>query len=328
MATGETRAWGPRKWLGFGAGVAAGVLFAFALYFIVNALRPDSGLILISMALIPGAASALAVMVAGIRGDRATGEATLLSLSVVTALMFGSAIFLREGAICLAMAAPVFYPVGVIGAIAATFIGRLTGRRTPPSAVVLAPLLLLAFEQPSAYPTEHAAVVTRIEIDAPIDVVWREAVEIRAIAENEQTWTITHDLLRVPRPTDARLAVHGEQVVREATWRGGVRFNEVVTQWIPEHTVAWTFDIPEAATDQLLDQHLRLDEDYLRLDGGQYDFEALSRTRTRLTLVTRYHARTPLNAYARAWGDLLLGDIHRNVLKIVEQRAEARPPTS
>ncbi len=320
----DSRAWGPRKWLGLAVGVVTGALFAFGLYMLANAAQPDSGLILISVLLIPGAASALAVLVADVRGKSATGEAVLLSLAVVTALLIGSAIFLREGAICLAMAAPVFYPVGVIGALAATFLGRLSGSRTPPSAVVLLPLLLLVVERPDAYPTTSAAVVSHIEISAPIDVVWREAVEIRDIREGEQTWTITHDLLRVPRPTDARLAERDGHLVREATWRGGIRFNEVVAEWRPQRSVAWTFDIPEAAADQLLDRHLRLDEDYLRLEGGRYEFEAISPTRTRLTLTTHYRARTPFNTYAQAWGGLLLDDIHRNVLRIVRRRAEAR----
>jgi hypothetical protein len=34
--------------------------------------------------------------------------------------------------------------------------------------------------------------------------------------------------------------------------------------------------------------------------------------------------RTPFNLYARAWGELLLGDIHRNVLHVVGERAEAQ----
>lgn len=240
----------------------------------------------------------------------------------MTALIFGSFVFLQEGAICVVMGGLLFYPLGWLGGWMAAALSRRSNNRTPPAMVALLPLLLMPFEQPGAYPTMDATVVTQIEIAAPIEVVWREAVEIRDIADHEQTWTFTHDLAQIPRPTDARLLQRGDQRVRAATWRGDVRFYEVIGEWKPNRAVAWTFDIPEAAADRMLDRHLRLDEEYLRLHGGRYDLEAISPTRTRLTLRTRYSARTPFNLYARAWGALLLGDIHRNVLNVVRQRAE------
>lgn len=314
-----------RKWLGGAVGVAAGAIFALGVYLAAQTLQPNSGLILLSVLLIPAAASALAVLVAGIHGKGSAGPAAVMALVVVSALMVGAAIFLREGAICLAMAAPFFFPLGVIGALAATYLrGRFGGSRTPPAMVVLLPVLLLPIEQPSVYPTMHETVVTHIEIDAPIDVVWRQAVEIRDITADEQSWTITQDMLRIPRPLDARLVEREGALVRAAAWRGGVRFYEVVTDWRPNQSVAWTFDIPESAADRLLDEHLRLDQAYLRLESGGYEVEALSPSRTRLTLRTRYMVRTPFNLYARAWGELLLGDIHRNVLHVVGERAEAQ----
>ncbi len=318
----------PRNnWLGFAAGVAVGALFALALYLLARGMQPDSGLLLLSVLLIPAASSCVAVMIAGIHGENYSfGKAAGMAAAVVTALLVGSAIFLREGAICLAMAAPLFYPIGIIGASLGAALAGNSGKRTPPSVIVILPLFLLPIEQQSAYPTMNAAVVSSVEIEAPIDIVWRNAVEIRDIAADEQSWTVTHDLLHIPRPMDATLTERDGAFVRAATWQGDVRFFEMITAWAPERAVAWTFDIPEAAADRMLDEHLRLDEGYLALKGGRYDVEALSPTRTRLTLTTQYAARTPLNFYARAWGDLLLGDIHRNVLNVVRRRAEADRP--
>jgi hypothetical protein len=240
--------------------------------------------------------------------------------AVVTALLIGSAFIFREGAICLAMAAPVFYPLGMIGArVAASGGGKRRGSTTM---VVLAPLLLMPLEQQGAYPLMDAAVVTQIEIAAPIETVWRHALEIRDIAPEEQSWTITHAVLRVPRPTDARIMQRGNEVARAATWAGGVQFYEVIEEQREHQSVRWRFEIPEAAANQLLDEHLRLDEGYLQMQRGGYALEAISPTRTRLTLTTHYSARTPFNLYARAWGALLLGDIHGNALNIVRARAE------
>src|SRR5262249_6744741 len=158
------------------------------------------------------------------------------------------------------------------------------GSRKPPSLVIILPLLLLPVEQQSAYPTMHAAIITEIDINAPLDTVWRDAVEVRDIQAGEQTWTFTHALLGVPRPLDAQLMRRDGGLVRRATWQGDIQFYEIVTQWRPDQSVAWTFDIPETAANRLLDEHLRLDRGYLRLDGGAYELKALSPTRTRLRL--------------------------------------------
>lgn len=307
---------------GFVAGVITGGLFALGLYLTARWLQPDSGLILVSVLLIPAAACALAVIVANIRGENALGRIAAMSAAVVSVLMIGSALIFQEGAICLVLAAPFFYPSGFIGGLIASFLLDRTRNRTPPAMVVLLPLLLLPLERQGAYPATDAAVVSTIEIEAPLETVWRNAVEIRDIAPTEQSWTATHNLFGVPRPLDARLAFHDGVLVREATWASDVRFYEIITGQQPLHAIAWRFDIPEAAADRVLDEHLRLDEGYLRLQAGRYDFEALGPTRTRITLTTRYFVRTPFNAYARLWGEILLGDIHRNVLNIVRQRAE------
>lgn len=311
-----------KKLIGILTGVAAGAVFAFALYVLLSSVYPGSGMLLYSVLLIPPAACALAVLVAGFRRD--TRESAVgISSWVVTALLVGSAIVFREGAICLAMAATIFYPLGMLGGVLAKHARSPANTRLSVAALVLAPLLLAPLERPDAYPTFDAEVVTQIEIDAPLETVWREAVEIRAIRADEQIWTLTQDVLQVPKPVDARLTTRGGEQVREATWAGGIHFTEILTDRVEHESLAWRFEIPEAAADQLLDEHLRLDEDYLRLHGGRYALEALSPTRTRLTLSTRYSARTPLNAYARAWGQVLLNDIHHNVLHIVRARAEA-----
>ncbi len=318
----------PRRWIGFVAGVAAGLGLALALYLLAQKLQPESGMLLVSVLLIPVAACALATWIGVPPGRNAGAEMIAITAMVTTALLLCSAVVLREGVICLAMATPIFYPIGMLGGAIVVWLRGHSKNRTPPALVIIAPLLLMPIEQQSAYPTMQTSVVTTIEIDAPIEAVWREAVEIRDIADAEQSWTFTQDVLQIPRPLDAQLVERDGQRVRAATWRGGVRFYEVVEEWRPQRSVSWRFEIPEATADRLLDRHLRLDEDYLKLQGGRYDLTALSANRTRLTLTTSYAARTPFNAYARAWGELLLGDIHRNVLGIVQARAKAMPTKS
>jgi len=312
-----------REIFGVVAGVAAGALLALGLYLAARVLQGDSGMLLLSVLLIPPAACALAVAVAGLRRN-SRGSASIISALVVTALLVGSSLIFNEGAICLAMAAPLFYPLGLLGGFLTKYLrGGGPAGRLSVAMFVLAPALLLPFEQQEAYPTFEAAIVSEIEIEAPLDRVWANAIEVPDIRPDEQIWTVTQNLLRVPRPMDARLVQRDGALVRDATWQGDIRFSEVITDWQVGRTVGWRFDIPERAADQLLDEHLRLDAGYLQLRSGRYTFVALSPTRTRVTLTTSYAARTPLNAYAKAWGALLLGDIHRNVLHVVRTRSES-----
>ena len=313
-----------RRLRGFFAGVAAGAAFAFGLYALARWLQPDSGLILVSVFLIPLGACALAVLVGGIRGEGVVGRATAMALAVVTVLLVGSAVIFHEGAICLAMAAPIFYVVGALGGVAAALLRGTSGRRTSAALLVIWPAALMPVERQEAYPTMEAAVVTAVEIAAPAELVWRHAAEIRDIGAGEQIRTLTHDVLKIPRPVEARLIERNGERVRAAIWVGDVAFEEVVTEWRPPEALGWRFSIPQAAADRLLDAHLRLDAGYLRLLAGGYRIEAVSPTQTRLTLTTSYAARTPLNAYAEVWGRILLGDVHRNILHIVRSRAEAR----
>lgn len=115
--------------------------------------------------------------------------------------------------------------------------------------------------------------------------------------------------------------------VRHAEWGRGVTFREQVTDWSPYRRLALTFDIPEETRTALLDDHLRVQSDYLGLVGGGYTLKPLPGGRTGVTLHTRYRIRTPFNGYAALWGELFLGDFHRNVLRVVENRSESRRST-
>ncbi|MET4684539.1 hypothetical protein [Brevundimonas faecalis] len=115
----------------------------------------------------------------------------------------------------------------------------------------------------------------------------------------------------------------GAGAVRSLEWAKGVRFEEHVTTWKPEHELAWTFHIGAQASRLILDEHLTVDSDYLRLEEGRYRIEPTADGGSDLILTTRYWIRTPMNGYAAWWGGVFLGDFHRNVLNIIKTRAEA-----
>src|SRR5262245_21543387 len=97
MESGQGEFLPGRQRLGFSIGVAAGAALALGLYLLARSLHPDSGLILGSVLLIPPAASALAVLVSGIKGEGALGAAAKISLTVVATLLVGSGLVFHEG---------------------------------------------------------------------------------------------------------------------------------------------------------------------------------------------------------------------------------------
>lgn len=313
----------------FVVAVAAACLYGVVLYVLGRLAQPDSGLLLLSFLLgVPLATCVLAVVLSDPAGQRPTGHHFATGFIVVTMMMLASYALLREGVVCVLMASPIFY---LVGCSASVFTGALLRRRTRRRGGVqafcftalLVPMLGLPLEQQAGQPVELVTVTTTTRVEAPVHRVWSELVEIRDIKPKELGFTVTQDLIGVPKPVTARLEGRGIGAVRHAYWERGVYFREHVTAWEPGRRVAWTFDLPPAVQTALLDDHLRVQSDYLQLRTGEYELRELSGEATQVSLRTTYLIRTPMNAYASAWGKLFLGDFHRNVLRAVEGRSEA-----
>jgi hypothetical protein len=237
-------------------------------------------------------------------------------------ILAGGIIFFGEGGVCIVMAAPFF----ITGAVAAAVItGRLCRKRGGPfyaTAFPLLPLLLLQVEQ-QAPPSISAQIVTNsVVIDASPASVWANIVEVRDIRPEELGWTFTQDVARVPKPVDARLDFRGVGGVRDVRWGGGIRFGEEIIGWEEGRHLAWRFRFAPVSIPPEVERHVRVDSDYLSVDEGSYRLELLPGGRTRLTLTTRYRLATGMNFYAAWWGRIMIGDFHRNVLKVIRGRTE------
>lgn len=305
------------------AAVIAGLLYALGVYVWTRWQAPGSGMLLFAFLLgAPVAACVVAVRVSDPRGSGRGGAHVGVSALTVTIMLIAAGVVLREGAVCLVMAAPVFYGSGMLaGWLAGRAVRRRAGRLMCLSLLVL-PLIGIPAEADRPPPARTGEVATRIRIAASPEVVWRTLTEIRTIDDAEQRWNFSHDIVGIPRPRDAWLERTGVGAVRHLTWARGVRFEEHITEWRPGEALAWTFHIGPEASNRMLDQHLRVNSDYLRLEEGRYVLEPAPGGGTDLVLTTRYWIRTPMNDYAAWWGGVFLGDFHRNVLGVIEARAE------
>jgi hypothetical protein len=304
-------------------GIAVGALYALGCYLITGYLKPHSGLLLDSFLFgVPLAAPCLTIVVADPKARLRTSAHAVLGAIVITAMIVVGVIALGEGGICVIMAAPLFYLIGIPSAMLTGAILRGVRTRLLSSVLILAPLLGLPVENQADYPAQTETVVSTADIAAPARTVWRNLVEVRDIKPAELGWTFTQDLVGVPKPMDARLDRHGAGAVRFVTWGGGIHFEERIARWDENRVLAWTFHFGPDAVPRAIEGHVKLDSSYLKVLGGDYTLTPLAGGRTRVTLATHYWMRTPVNGYAAWWGRIFVGDFHRNVLTVIRARAE------
>lgn len=300
------------------------MLYALGMYLWVRQMAPNSGMLLLAFILgAPVAASVLAVWVSDPKGIGRQSSHVGTGGTTITMMLVAAAVVLREGTVCLVMAAPIFYSTGLLAAWITGKVLRGRRGRLMCLAVLALPFVTGSFEQQADDPAETRYVVSSIVIDASPQTVWDRLVDVRTISAGEHRWNFTHDLVGVPRPVDARMEGSGVGAVRHLTWAKGVRFEEHIIDWSPGRELAWTFEVGPEASSRMLDEHLKVNSAYLRLEEGRYVIQPLADGRTRLVLTTRYWMKTPVNDYAGWWGGVFLGDFHHNVLGVIKDRAEA-----
>ncbi|MDR6289895.1 MULTISPECIES: hypothetical protein [Inquilinus] len=271
---------------------------------------------------VPAAATSVAVMIADPRGQMRGGRHALIGFYVTSVFLFAAVVLLREGGICVIMAAPLFYLASIVGGLITGLLLRRTRGRATALVLVLAPVLGMPLEAGTSYPERTGSVITVVEIAAPPEAVWRNTVAIPDIRPRELSWTFSHAIVGVPRPEDARLEGEGVGAVRYLHWGGGIHFQEWITAWDLNRSLAWTFHFAPDSIPAAVEGHIRVNSPYLKLTGGHYTLDPLPGGRTRLTLQTDYWIATPINAYCAWWGDVFLTDFHRIVLGVIKERSE------
>ena len=312
--------------------VAIGIAAAYALvcYALIDWTRPDSGFVAISFVIVqPAAICAFVCYVGDPLAQRRRSFYLLVPVVLLAGMIVLAIAFLQEGAICIAMLAPVWLLSGEIG----SYLTYRLRTREPidqssvflSPAMLALPLVMMPLEAMLPVPEARYIVSREIVIDAPAARIWPLMEGIPDLREVEGQWNLTQDLLGVPRPLSAKLVGKGPRSVRLAKWERGIAFREVVTRWAPEREIHWRFDFAGSEGWQFTDRHLRPDGASMRILDGGYTLTPLADGRHKLRLETRYAAQTHVNAYASLWGELFLGDLEANLLAAIRDRAEVSP---
>lgn len=322
--TPETAPPKPRRPWRLVSGFALALTIAFSAYVVMSATSAGARLFasLWFLALLPAVLSALICHIGDPDGARSSTFYWTVPMVLVGLVIAGSVLVLGEGVICLLMLSPVWIAFGWAGAFAYRS-QRGRSRATLQSSFLIIPLVVGVVEARVPVPHDAVAVTRTILIEARPDQVWPFAVSNRSIDPREGRWTITQNLIGLPRPRATMMHGAGVGAVRNAFWGDHISFDEIITDWAPGHKLGWRFRFTNTSLQDYTDQHISPDGEFLKIDSGDYTMKPAPGGRTELTLTTRYVAKTHANPYAELWGELLLGDTEDNILSVIKGRAEA-----
>jgi uncharacterized membrane protein YhaH (DUF805 family) len=251
--------------------------------------------------------------------QRETRQIVLMTLGCVGGVLLLVAI---EGAICLAMAAPIALVLGFIGA----YLGRELAlfNREPVYHVIVGVLAIpLAASFDARLPaTDLREVRSAVEIDAPPDVVWKNVIAFPPLSP-------PNDLVfraGIAYPIRAEIRGEGVGAVRYCVFSTGA-FVEPITRWEPGHRLS--FDVaaqPRPMQEwspyaDITPPHL---DGYFESKRGEFRLVALPNGRTRLEGSTWYVMKLQPAPYWSLFGDAFIHRIHRKVLDHIRIQAERK----
>ena len=253
---------------------------------------------------------------------RRWGQSIGIAMLTVTIALVAIFLFAMEGLLCIAMAAPIVYPIALAGSL----VGHALAQRTPGGATAMTLLILIApglmaFE--SANPSKEPLfpVMTSVRVKAPPQAVWEELVAFSRMEEPDEF------LFRagISYPVEARIEGTGVGACRYCWFNTGP-FVEPITVWDEPHLLAFNVvDDPPPMTELSIYEHINAPhvDGFFRSHNGQFRLEEQTDGTTLLEGTTWYtHSIWP-TWYWRLWSDAILHRIHGRVLEHIKQEAEA-----
>ena len=274
---------------------------------------------------VPFSAGLVSSLLAARRGQRlrrcigiACLSVTLLGLAVVAVAL--------EGLVCVVMAAPIAYPLACLGGWVGYVIRTRPGHRvaTTAGALLVVPLALpglIGVEKLARLPEPELVLRSRIEIDAPPEIVWNKVVHFEPLPPpNDLVF-----LAGISYPVRAEIRGAGKGALRRCIFSTGA-FIEPIEAWEEPDRLAFSVgEQPRILTEltpyrEIHPPHL---DDFFVSTRGEFLLTRLPGGRTRLQGTTWYrHAIWPAQ-YWRLWSDAIVHAIHMRVLEGIKRSSEA-----
>jgi uncharacterized membrane protein YhaH (DUF805 family) len=249
-----------------------------------------------------------------------------VAVAVLPVVILGAVLILVaiEGAICIAMAAPLAVLLALLGgSLGFAIQAAHWGRKHAP-----AMLSMVLFLTPGFYGVEHFtrpqagvfAVKSAIEINTAPERVWQKVVAFAEIPPPKEA------IFRagIAYPIRAEIFGHGAGAVRHCVFSTGP-FVEPITVWDEPHLLRFSVTENPAPMNELTPYghiepaHLH---GYFESHQGQFLLTELPGERTRVEGTTWYsHSMWP-EAYWHWWSDYVIHRIHMRVLQHIRIEAE------
>lgn len=305
-----------------GVAVGTGVALGMAL-FSTYVLEQYGAALFVGTPFLAGGAAAF---IHNRRHARSLGSTVRVSAFTVVLAAGAVLLFGVEGAICIAMAAPLALVLAIMGAYLGRALALMRTARPSHAVMVAAALPLIATIEGLLVRSPLHEVVSSVEVAAPPAAVWEQVVGFGELEEPSEL--IFH--LGIAYPVRARLEGAGVGAVRHCEFSTG-SFVEPITVWEEPHRLS--FDVAEQPPPlhewspyaSLHPPHL---DGYFRSKKGEFRLVPLEGGRTRLEGSTWYELRIYPGWYWRIWADALVHRIHWRVLEHVRKRAEASAETA
>ena len=301
--------------------VGASVMLALAAIVLSTAVLRDYGWGLFVG--VPFSMGFLSSLIYGAREPRRLSDS--LTVAVVSVGIAGAMFLVLafEGVICLVMAAPLAFVLAVIGAVAGHAVQASRRPRVPPHLFcipVLALPLMFASEMLRSGPLPLLKVVTAIEVDAPVETVWKQVVEFSELPPPAEVLF----KLGIAYPIRAEIQGHGRGAVRNCLFSTGP-FVEPIEVWDEPRLLKFSVTSNPAPLQEWTSYHEIHPphlNGFLVSEQGQFQLTPLPGGRTLLEGTTWYHHTMWPVGYWQIWSDQIIHAIHRRVLIHVKALAE------
>ena len=169
------------------------------------------------------------------------GDCLLHTLTTTLLGLGGAAIVIREGAVCLVIAAPALYVMILTGAL----LGRIWFRQDDTHLrLSILPLLALLTAGEALQRTDEMAVVTdEILIHAPPAKVWPHVLAFPEVTDAPGYWIFR---LGLPYPVQTTNGGNFVGADRQCAFSDGIVIKEKIAEFVPNEKL--TFDITEQPT--------------------------------------------------------------------------------
>lgn len=241
----------------------------------------------------------------------------------VTLFVLGTAVLLIEGAICIAMAMPLFLLLSSLSGLVMGMVCRYFKIPTGTvQSIALLPIVLTLMGGQSPLPNHTQTTSQSIQVAASPEIVWRNIMSPTNIMPEEFNRGLVYHI-GVPYPVEANLLEKGAGGVRHSVWQRGVSFNEIVTSWKPYQHITWKYQFDaQSFPPGSMDDHVKIGGKYFDLIDTSYTLTPVQGG-TRLNIEIHYRISTGFNWYSVPVAKYLLQDTANTLLDFYKHRSES-----